>query len=314
MSLSTNQRCDANHSPASPGDWNQEQFIQNLKDRLAQVVGENLSNLPIQRLIVQVEQDSTYQDILKRWSKMDSSERLTAWKTLLDCVAALSQEVLPYCVRCGECCRKSSPTLHLEDLELLQHSRIPWNQLITLRRGEPVHSPFQEEVFFLLDERIKVREDRESQTCVFFDKKENSCLIYENRPLQCRAQACWDDTPARDLAKQPYLTRRDIFSDVDLLVDLMAEHDRRCSFDRLKQAFQELQADRAESISNLLELLGYEEHFRGFLAEQLNIPADTLELIFGRSYADLVPLFGFHVEVEVDGTRRLVADASTETR
>jgi Fe-S-cluster containining protein len=311
MSRSVDSSCSASSSPGSPSTWTQEQLIQNLKDRLTQMVSEKLSSLPIERLLTQVEQDTSYQEVVKRWPRMDGSERLAAWKKLFECATKHSQEVLPYCVRCGECCRKSSPTLHLEDLELLQNNRIPWNQLVTLRRGEPVQSPFENQVFFLLDERIKIRERTGSQDCVFFDGRSNGCLIYENRPLQCRAQACWDGEPAKQLSKQPYLTRRDIFPDVELLLELMIEHDRRCAFDRLQQAFQQLQVDQGESIQAVLDLLGYEEHFRTFLAEQLNIPADTLELIFGRSYADLVPLFGLRVEVETDGTRRLVPDGPT---
>jgi Fe-S-cluster containining protein len=311
MSKVVNDPCDASSSPTSPGTWTQEQLIQNLKDRLNQMVSENLSNLPFQRLLLQVEQDTSYQEVVKRWSKMDGSERIAAWKKLFECASKHSQEVFPACVRCGDCCRKSSPTLHLEDLELLQNNRIPWNQLVTLRRGEPVLSPFEEQVFFLLDERIKIREMAGTQECMFLDGNGNGCQIYANRPLQCRAQACWDGEPAKQLGKQPYLTRRDIFPEVELLLELLTEHDRRCSFDRLQQAFQQLQADQGESIEAVIELLRYEEHFRNFLAEQLNIPSDTLELIFGRSYADLVPLFGFRVEVETDGTCCLVPDGPT---
>jgi len=70
----------------------------------------------------------------------------------------------------------------------------------------------------------------------------------------------------------------------------------------------QLRADGGQSIDAVIELLSYEDHFRHFLADQLKIPADNLGLIFGRSHAQLVPLFGFRVEKEPDGTRRLVPD------
>lgn len=311
MPTTTDTPGDSKTSPGSPSTWSQEQLLDSLRDLLNQLASENPSSLPSNRLLLQLKQDTIFQDILKRWWKLDSSERLDAWKQLLECAAKHSREALPYCVRCGECCRKSSPTLHLEDLELLHQDRIPWNQLITLRRGEPVQSPFEEQVFFLLDERVKVREKQGSQECVFLDDQGETCRIYANRPLQCRAQACWDEDPAKQLSKQPYLTRRDIFQDVELLLKLMAEHDRRCSFDRLQQAFQQLQADQGQSIDAVLDLLGYEEHFRDFLAEQLKIPADNLELVFGRSHAQMVPLFGFRVEQDPDGSRRLVPDETS---
>ena len=44
------------------------------------------------------------------------------------------------------------------------------------------------------------------------------------------------------------------------------------------------------------------------VAEQMNIPEDTLDLILGRSFAELLPIFGFRVTEEPDGTKCLVAD------
>ncbi|HAA02999.1 MAG TPA: hypothetical protein DCE18_06485 [Syntrophobacteraceae bacterium] len=314
MPTTNDSPCNAMATPASPGTWNQEQLLQSLTDHLNQLITEKSSRLPANRLLLQLRQDATFQDTLKRWRTMSSTERLGAWKNLLECAGKHAREALPYCVRCGDCCRQSSPTLHLEDLELLQHNRIPWNQLVTLRRGEPVRSPLEEQVFYLLDERIKIREKPDAQECVFLGEEGDSCLIYEDRPLQCRAQACWDEEPARELSKQPYLTRRDIFQGVELMLELIAEHDRRCSFDQLNKAFLQLQADHGESIDAVLGLLQYEDHFRHFLAEQLKIPTDNLELIFGRSHSGLVPLFGFRVVPEPDGTRRLVPDETNEKR
>lgn len=308
MSTGNNSICDANTTPASPGTWSPEQLLQSLTDHLNQLITESPSSLPAKRLLQQLRQDTEFQDVFRRWQTMTGSQRLDAWKRLVECAGKHARDALPYCVRCGECCRQSSPTLHLEDLELLKQGGIPWNQLVTLRRGEPVRTPFEEQVFHLLDERIKVREKPGSQECVFLADEGDSCLIYENRPLQCRAQACWDEEPARQLSKQPYLTRRDIFQDVELLLELIAEHDRRCAFDQLNQAFVQLRADGGQSIDAVIELLSYEDHFRHFLADQLKIPPDNLELIFGRSHAQLVPLFGFRVEEEPDGTRRLVPD------
>ncbi len=66
---------------------------------------------------------------------MKSSLRLDAWKRLLLAAEESCRTILPACVQCGECCRMGSPTLHLEDIPLLQSGKIPWDQLITLRKG-----------------------------------------------------------------------------------------------------------------------------------------------------------------------------------
>ena len=54
-----------------------------------------------------------------------------------------TQELLPTYVGCGECCRKSAPTLGQEDLVLLREEALPWAELVTLREGEPARSPFE---------------------------------------------------------------------------------------------------------------------------------------------------------------------------
>jgi Fe-S-cluster containining protein len=254
-----------------------------------------------------MEQNPLYQDASTRWEGMKGTERFETWKKLLEAGLQVAQEMLPTCVRCGECCRRGSPTLHTEDLELMRGA-IPWNQVYTLRQGEPVRSPFEDDLLFLLEERIKIREKNGIGECVFFDREADKCQIYDNRPIQCRAQACWDETPGKDLAKLPYLSRGDLFNGVELLLGLIGEHDRRCSFAELDKAFKQLEETKGSSVDEVLRVLAYEDHYRRFFAEKLNIPEDTLDLVFGRSFGELVPLFGFNVEEEADGSKCLVAD------
>jgi Fe-S-cluster containining protein len=291
-----------------PADWDENTLHKNWINYLINLIKETKSSVPLKRIQFQVEQSTEYQEIVNRWPRMNASERLKAWKKLLESSDQTALEVLPTCVQCGECCRRGSPTLHLEDLDLLRQGKIPWEQLLTIRRSEPVKSAFEEKPFFLLDERIKIREKEGTQECVFLDASACDCGIYADRPLQCRAQACWDETQAKELAKQSYLTRRDIFEGVELLLGFITEHDRRCSFEKLNQAFQNLAENQGKTIDEVLELLAYEEHFRQFLSEKLNIPESNLELVFGRSFSNLVPLFGFRVIEEPDGSKCLVLD------
>ncbi|GLI35746.1 YkgJ family cysteine cluster protein [Desulforhabdus amnigena] len=304
-SNSTRNRMD---TMGYPGDWDVETLRRNWLEFLTSFMKETETSLPLKRVQYQLEQSITYQEIENRWPRMSASERLDAWKRLLESSEQVVREILPTCVQCGECCRRSAPTLHREDLEILRQEKIPWNQLLTLRKGEPVRSPQEDKLIFLLDERIKFREKEGSQECVFFDNTTDQCMIYADRPLQCRAQACWDPSQSKELATQPYLSRRDILQSVEILLKMMEEHDERCSFAKLHAAFKKLEDSKGENIDEVLQLLAYEDHFRHFAAEQLNIPEDTLDLVFGRSFAEMVPIFGFRVTEEPDGTRCLVAD------
>jgi hypothetical protein len=201
-----------------------------------------------------------------------------------------------------------SPTLHLEDLVLLQSGKIPWDQLVTLRKGEPARSPFDGRPFVLPQERIKVREKEGLRECAFLISQIDRCSIYVDRPLQCRAQACWDPIPARDTAELPFLLRDHIFEGVEVLLEIIAEHEARCGFAVLSGTFEELSRSNGGNVQEVLRLLSYEEHFRQFVSDKFKIPARNMELLFGRSFAQMSTLFGFRVAEEPDGTRCLHVD------
>lgn len=309
MTVPTDKTSDESRRDRSfPADWDMDTLRANWVEHLERIFRDVPVSIPLKRVIYQVERTPLHQEIKARWSDMDGDERLASWKRLLEESAKVLEEILPVCVMCGECCRRGSPTLQLEDLELLRGGRLPWNQLYTIRRGQPVRSPFKDEISFLVDERVKVREKPGTQECVFFDHATDQCMVYADRPAQCRAQACWDPSMAEDLARQPYLTRRDVFGEIELIVELIAEHDRRCSFDALKEAFERLESSSGQNLDEIVDLLAYEDHFRHFLGEQLKIPPESLDLVFGKSLADLVPLFGLRVEEHADGSKCLVAE------
>ncbi len=292
-----------------PAGWDIEQFRANWFVFLEALLKEEASSLiPSRRIRCQIEQTPVFQEVVSGWDRMNGPQRLAAWKRLLPAAEEACRTILPACVQCGECCRMGSPVLHLEDLPLLASGKIPWDRLITLRKGEPARSPFDGRPFVLRGERIKVREKEGVRECVFFNGETGQCSIYAERPIQCRAQACWDPMPARAAAQLPFLLRRHIFEGIDLLLEITAEHEKRCGFSALSDAFEKLSRSDGENIQEVLGLLSFEEHFRQFVSEKFNIPAQNLELLFGRGFAELTSLFGFRVSVEPDGTRCLVAE------
>ncbi|MCP4603091.1 MAG: YkgJ family cysteine cluster protein [Proteobacteria bacterium] len=296
------------NSTNSPAIWNTEELKENWLAHLESLASESSINLSMKRLRYQTEEASSYHEIVDRWSEMNSDKRTQAWEQLLGSCEQNTKEMLPICVQCGDCCRKGSPTLLLEDLELLREEKIPWDQMVTLRKGEPARSPYTDDLFYLPAERIKLRERNGTRTCGFLDDTTGMCNLHIERPIQCRAQACWDPEPARELANEPHLTRRHIFEGMDVLLEMMDEHDRRCSFEQMRNAFEELKQSEGKNIDEVVEFLAFEDHFRHFTAENLKIPENTLDLVFGRSLISMVRLFGFRVDVGEDGTRTLLPE------
>jgi len=289
-----------------PATWTIKTLMDSWYSHLREMVSNVETDLPFDRLCFQAQTDPAYSDIVNRWSIMDPRTKEDAWVSLTELASKAKNEMMPVCVRCGECCKKGSPTLSAEDLKLLKEERIPWGELLTLRKGEPVHSNVTDEAFYLEDEKIKIRETLGNKVCTFFLDGDKSCTIHKYKPVQCRAQACWDESLAEQQAKLPSLTRKMIFADIPPVLELIDEHERRCSFTSFEKAFNELSKTKGDSIDEILSMLAFDEHIREFALKELNIPKETMNLLFGRPLTTFAKLFGFKVQKSDDGTRTLL--------
>lgn len=295
----------------SPARWDTNSLQENLYRRLMELTERSGLALTLKRIKFQIEKSETCQKIIQSWPEKKSSEKMDIWKTLIDHASEAIHDVIHICVQCGQCCRKSSPTLFSQDIPLVRSEKIPLHSLVTLRKGEPVSSPFRDEPFYLPEECIKVREKPHTRECIFLDSQTDYCTIYESRPYQCRVQSCWDESGIKLLTSQNAITRAELFNEVDTIIQVIEEHNSRCSFRKLQDVFSKLKKSEGQSIDEVLGLLSYEDHFRNFIGERLKLPSDSLDLFFGRSFSSLVRLFGFRIEDKADGTHILIADEET---
>jgi Fe-S-cluster containining protein len=291
---------------SSPASWTDRELADRWQRLLETLAGPEASGLSLKRVRFQAEQSPVFQGTVAQWGELDADQRVEAWERLIDDCRQSVTEPLPVCVRCGECCRQSSPTLAIDDLELLREDKIPLSELVTLRHGEPARAPGTGQPFYLEGELIKVREKPGTTECVFLDPESDGCRIYPDRPLQCRAQACWEEEAPEILTDDGRLTRRDVFGGVEALLEVIDEHDRRCSFERVREVFEALKQSRGQAVDQVIDVLAFDDHAREFCAENLPLPPAALDLVFGRSLSARAPLFGFRVEVAADGTRTLL--------
>lgn len=291
-----------------PAKWDRIALIENLFERLEFLASEQEIQIAKKRVRYQVERDTICQELIAKWPDSSESEKVADWKKLLRRGLETLQDIAPTCVQCGQCCRKSSPTLYTQDVELLRAEKIPLSRVVTLRKGEPVISPFSNTPFYLPEECIKICEKPGTTECVFFDSETDLCSIYKSRPHQCQVQACWDTSGIEQLTSQTILSRALLFSGVDTLTEIMDDHDKRCRFELLREAFDDLKESNGKNVDEVLDVLAFEDHYRTFMAEKLNLPRDALDLFFGRGFSKFVRLFGFRVENKPDGTHVLVPD------
>jgi len=206
-----------------------------------------------------------------------------------------------HCIRCGECCARSSPTLHGKDLPLVREGFIRIEHLYTLRKGELVKDNVYGRLILADQEMIKVREKKGGRgDCIFYDATEKACTIYDHRPAQCASLKCWDTEEFLEIYKTPRLRRRDVIED-GVLLGLMEEHDRRCSYAALHDHVRRIFETGEDSLKKILELLKFDFHLRPFMARKLGMRSEEINFFFGRPLTETIVMFGLKVEKQRDG-------------
>jgi len=206
------------------------------------------------------------------------------------------------CERCGTCCRQGGPALHLEDLPLLQSGKIPLSRLITIRKGEWVHTPFSATAQPARVELVKIAGSRGQWSCGYYDQT-LGCTIYEHRPLACRVLKCWATEEILALVEKDTLSRRDILPADHFLLPAMAEHERLCPSDDLHR-LGEAGRDICETLKReLLDRVRREMAFRLQLVERFHLQLGDELFYFGRPFFQLLQLLGVRVSESPDGLR-----------
>jgi Fe-S-cluster containining protein len=216
------------------------------------------------------------------------------------------------CKRCGTCCSKGGPALHLEDLPLLVQGAIDREALVTLRKGEPVHDNVSGALILLPEEIVKIRWKGSSWTCSFHNEEQRSCSIYASRPIECRALACWD---TREIAKVYFrgrLTRRNILHTPSALSEIVAMHEEQCPVGHLDENARrilESGGGDAQAMECVSSLLARDASIREFLIKRTGASREALEFLLGRSLERILPMFGLRVD-RVEGKMSLIRDNS----
>lgn len=204
------------------------------------------------------------------------------------------------CRRCGTCCKKGGPTLHVQDRELVENGAIPLRLLVTIRKGEVVREPEGSRLLRADSEMIKLKGSGTGWTCILFDESENRCTGYDRRPAECRAMACWDPADIRRVMAAPRLCRRDLLSGVEGLWELIENHDQRCSVPQVALLSESILGGSEKAGGDLMEMIGYDVALRDLLVGKGTDP-EHLDFLLGRPLDRL--LDGFGLRLVRDGGR-----------
>ena len=64
---------------------------------------------------IEVSGSEPYRRLLNHWEDWNRKQRANGWEGLARRVEKAAYATRPYCLKCGTCCRKGSPSLYQED-------------------------------------------------------------------------------------------------------------------------------------------------------------------------------------------------------
>lgn len=201
------------------------------------------------------------------------------------------------CMRCGTCCVSASPMLLKEDLSLFLSNVLNDTNTYTVRKGEPLLNRQEQELYFATFEFIKVDEDR---GCVLYSGS-GECSIYEQRPQQCRDYKCANTSPPLTGVEDRCITRKDLFSQVGQLYEIILKHEQTCSYERMVPLLESLQQGDSSAVEEILDMLTFDSTVRQFVLEHFGVSPKSLDLLFGRPMADILDYYDLEIVREQEG-------------
>ncbi|MBF0469505.1 MAG: YkgJ family cysteine cluster protein [Desulfamplus sp.] len=203
------------------------------------------------------------------------------------------------CKRCGKCCTKGGPVLHIEDKTLVEEGHIPINRIITIRSMEPAHSPHINTVEPAASEMLKISGQGKEWTCAFFQPSLNNCGVYKTRPIECKLLFCEDTAGISAVIGKELLQRSQIIDKNTELFDFVQNHENECPFSMLHEMAGQsrkgtsLPENSRADISKLIakDLVLRDKgiaHFRFSVEEEL--------FYLGRPMYFSLPYYGLHPE------------------
>jgi Fe-S-cluster containining protein len=197
------------------------------------------------------------------------------------------------CTRCGTCCKKGGPSFHHADKTLIEEGIIHSKYLYTIRKGELAYDNVKQCLEPVSSDVIKIKGKNNSRTCIFFNEAQSACSIYENRPIECRAQRCWDTQELEDLYAKKRLTRKDLLSEIEGLWGLIRDHQERCNYQTIRKLVNTINSKKGDGVrEKLTEIIQYDTEIRKLVVSIAGLSAEMLDFLLGRPLIQSIKKLG----------------------
>jgi Fe-S-cluster containining protein len=176
---------------------------------------------------------------------------------------------------------------------LVEQGFIHTRHLYTIRRGELARDPIRGGLVRVDSDIIKIKGSDGSWACRFLDGASNRCRIYEHRPLECRVLECWNTYRLEQVYDRGRLSRSDLLAGIQGLWELIEDHERRCSHDRMRGWLKDLIGPDAEKARlELAEIRAYDAEIRKLLVSRGRLEPGMLDFVLGRPVDQVLRSYG----------------------
>jgi Fe-S-cluster containining protein len=199
------------------------------------------------------------------------------------------------CIRCGTCCQKGGPTLHVEDKKILLAGHIGRENLITIRKGEWAFSPLSGRLAPVQQEFIKIAGKGKGWVCCFYNEEKSSCTLYAHRPLECRLLKCWDTAELLSVVGKDILSRADIICSDDPLMNIIEAQEKECSVLMTEELISVLleKKNDTKSLAKLTALVHRDITIRSRAIAEFGLSLEAELFLFGRPLFKILSARGF---------------------
>lgn len=207
------------------------------------------------------------------------------------------------CRQCGICCEKGGPALHTQDLLLITDGFLPFKSIITIRRGEFVHDPVTDAIGPSKTELLKISGSNGTWSCLFYDKGQKGCSIYDHRPLACRTLKCWDTGAILKLSGRDLLSRLDLVGPETRLGKRLVEHEALFPFPDLKALVGSLSHISKKILKKLERTVNRDLDHRAESVDLFHLSIAQELFYFGRPIFQQLEHFGFAIRETAAGIK-----------
>jgi Fe-S-cluster containining protein len=182
--------------------------------------------------------------------------------------------------------------LHLQDRKLVEEGLIHSRHLYTIRKGELANDPVRGGLIRVEGDVIKIKGRSPAWVCCFFEEDSSTCRIYEHRPLECWQLQCWDTSRLEQMYARDRLSRRDLLVKIKGLWELIAEHERRCDYDRIRGLLESMAGSGKARIQREIEqITRYDGELRKLMIARGGLEPEMLDFLLGRPLVETLPVF-----------------------